>query len=90
MTFGHPVFVFILGSFLPTTLRNIPDTPSVHAMGRSQIQEEEVKSKKSPAPHSPILNRLVGLVVKASAPRAEGPRFESRLRRDFFGAESYQ
>ena len=36
------------------------------------------------------LNRLVGLVVKASASRAEGPGFESRLRRDFFGAESYQ
>ena len=28
--------------------------------------------------------RLVGLVVKASTPRAEGPGFESRLRRDFF------
>ena len=28
--------------------------------------------------------RLVGLVVKASASRAEGPGFESRLRRDFF------
>ena len=35
-------------------------------------------------------NRLVGLVVKASASRAEGPGFESRLRRDFFGVESYQ
>ena len=35
-------------------------------------------------------NRLVGLVVKASASRAEDPGFESRLRRDFFGAESYQ
>ena len=35
-------------------------------------------------------DRLVGLVVKASASRAEGPGFESRLRRDFFGAESYQ
>ena len=33
---------------------------------------------------------LVGLVVKASASRAEGPGFESRLRRDFFGVESYQ
>ena len=30
------------------------------------------------------LDRLVGLVVKASASRAEGPGFESRLRRDFF------
>ena len=34
--------------------------------------------------------RLVGLVVKASASREEGPGFESRLRRDFFGVESYQ
>ena len=37
-----------------------------------------------------LLYRLVGLVVKASASRAEGPGFESRLRRDFFGVESYQ
>ena len=29
--------------------------------------------------------RLVGLVVKASASRAEDPEFESRLRRDFSG-----
>ena len=35
-------------------------------------------------------DRLVGLVVKASASRAEGPGFESRLRWDFFGVESYQ
>ena len=34
--------------------------------------------------------RLIGLVVKVSASRAEGPGFESRLRRDFFGVESYQ
>ena len=37
-----------------------------------------------------FLHRLVGLVVKASASRAEDPGFESRLRRDFFGVESYQ
>ena len=37
-----------------------------------------------------LLHRLVGLVVKVSASRAEGPGFESRLRRDFFGVESYQ
>ena len=30
-------------------------------------------------------DRLVGVVVKASASRAEDPGFESRLRRDFFG-----
>ena len=35
-------------------------------------------------------DRLVGLMVKASASRAEGPGFESLLRRDFFGVESYQ
>ena len=32
---------------------------------------------------SSCLHRLVGLVVKASASRAEDPGFESRLRRDF-------
>ena len=31
-------------------------------------------------------NRLAGLVVKASASGAEGPEFESRLRRDFSGS----
>ena len=35
-------------------------------------------------------HRLVGLVVKASASRAEDPGFESRLRRHFSGVESYQ
>ena len=34
--------------------------------------------------------RFVGLVVKASASRAEDPGLESRLRRDFLGVESYQ
>ena len=38
---------------------------------------------------STIPHRLVGLVVKASASRAEDPGFESRLRRDFSGVESY-
>ena len=32
-----------------------------------------------------VYDRLVGLVVKASASRAEGPGFESCLRRDFSG-----
>ena len=31
-----------------------------------------------------LLDRFVGLVVKASASRAEDPEFESRLRRFFF------
>ena len=33
-----------------------------------------------------VLDRLVGLVVKASASRAKEPVFESRLRRDFSGS----
>ena len=33
-----------------------------------------------------IANRLAGLVVKASASRAEDPGFESRWRRDFSGS----
>ena len=33
-----------------------------------------------------VCNRLAGQVVKASAPKAEGPEFESRLRRDFSGS----
>ena len=37
-----------------------------------------------------FLHRLVGVVVKASALRAEDPGFESRLRRDFSGIESCQ
>ena len=35
---------------------------------------------------TPSLDRLVGLVVKASASRAEDPGFDSRLRRDFSGS----
>ena len=34
-------------------------------------------------------DRLVGLVVKASASRAEDPGFDSRLRRDFFSGSSH-
>ena len=36
------------------------------------------------------LHHLVGQVVRASASRAEDPRFESCLHRDFSGVESYQ
>ena len=41
-------------------------------------------------PPSSSFHCLVGLVVKASASRAEDRGFESRLHRDFFGVESYQ
>ena len=42
------------------------------------------------SPPVTVSHRLGGLVVKASAAGAEDPGFESRLRRDFFGVESYQ
>ena len=32
-----------------------------------------------------VIHRLVGQVVKASTPKAEGPEFDSSLRRDFSG-----
>ena len=41
-------------------------------------------------PLSVPIYRLAGLVVNASALRAEDPGFESGLRRDFFGVEPYQ
>ena len=40
-------------------------------------------------PQPQLGHHLVGLVVKASASRAEDPGFESRLLRDFSGVESY-
>ena len=36
-----------------------------------------------------VRDRLVGLVVKASASRAEDPGFESLWRRDFFSGSSH-
>ena len=40
-----------------------------------------------PQRRAPVVgNRLVGLLVKVSAPRAEYPGFESRLSRDFSGS----
>ena len=47
----------------------------------------EVKEQKLSSAHN---NRLVGLVVKGSASRAEDSGFESRLHRDLSGVESYQ
>ena len=44
----------------------------------------EISGHSSFFPFCDLRDRLVGLVVKASASRAEGPGFESRLRRDFF------
>ena len=49
----------------------------------------EIRSTLCSLPVCPLPDRLVGLVVKASASRAEDPGFKSRLRRDFFGVESY-
>ena len=62
------------------------------ALGRGGREKRNVEPTYQTPSLIPTLHchRLVGLVVKASASRAEGPGFESRLRRDFFGVESYQ
>ena len=49
---------------------------SLKEMGRTRSGHWSFTSEK--------LDRLDGLVVKASASRSEDPGFESRLRRDFF------
>ena len=57
--------------------------------GRPSHSQQHCTQVTSPDPVS-WLNRLIGLVVKASASRAEDPGFESRLHWNFFGVESYQ
>ena len=69
---------------------------SLSASSNFILIRREVCEKVNPAgPVSADLeslrhDRLVGLEAKASASRAEDPGFESHLRRDFFGVESYQ
>ena len=54
---------------------------------RKHVSKLEIPAAKTT---SVKVNHLVGLVVKASASRAEDPGFVSLLRRDFSGVESYQ
>ena len=59
-----------------------------------------VRSEFMPLPHAGVSgvglslqlrpHRLIGSVIKASTSTVEDPGFESRLRRDFLGVESYQ
>ena len=56
---------------------------------RSRLGPTAANPTKIKASCLRLVNRLVGLVVKASASRAEDPGFESRFRRDFSGVESY-
>ena len=86
----------------PHALRHVsqqspPRLPSQHKPMLVWLSRDRSRPRRMacrPLPCSTSLSfrqdRLVGLVVKASASRAEGPGFESRLRRDFFGVESYQ
>ena len=59
----------------------------VERMGVDMVQHHDVQTPPTP---SQLPDRLVGLVFKASASRAEDPGFESHLRRDFSEVESYQ
>ena len=49
------------------------------------IEEHYKTRRKKSIRVSQCTHRLVGLVVTASASKAEDPGFESRLRRDFYG-----
>ena len=71
--------------------------PTRSATNRKYMPPIETTQKKAPIKaylyatqnyHVLAIHRLVGLVVKVSASRAEDPGFESR--RDFSGVESYQ
>ena len=68
----------------------------LYVFGSCEGHSEPTKEKCIPLRPIPngrqsvLVDRLVGLVVKASASRAEDPGIESRLRRNFFGVESYQ
>ena len=70
---------FYLGTFSRSSLRLL-----LSSDGNRKILCHDRKSALR------FWSRLVGLVVKASASRAEDPGLESRLRRDFFGVGSYQ
>ena len=60
----------------------------LESLGRREDDARAVSSACLTLPWP--MDRLVGLVVKASASRAEDLGFESRLRWDFSGVESYQ
>ena len=76
---GRPRKTWIEGAKETLKTHNIPPTQAF----------ELAADRKLFLPSTPR-DRLVGQVVKASASRPEGPGFESRLRRDFSGIESYQ
>ena len=67
----------------------LPHSSSV-ASTSSYLQHTHIVGLAPLRRGSSTSDRLAGLVVKASASRAEDPGFQSRLRRDFFGVESYQ
>ena len=76
--------------YIPTTemyipSRRIPKADTLCCRVCKLGNEQELADQKG---GTQLNDRLVGPVVKASASRAEGPGFESRLHRDFFGVES--
>ena len=79
------------GKKIPSTGKSEEDRTRDPASRRTASPTHCFGPDLDSTPAFPVgLHRLVGPVVKASASRAEGPGFESRLRRDFFGVESYQ
>ena len=87
----HPC---ILSYSIPFYSRQCPSTarmsPSPESNFLCPLLSLSIPFPVAPQCHLSSDARLVGSVVKASASRAEDPGFESRLRRDFSGVESYQ
>ena len=76
-----------LGRLLGDGVESVWAFPSPVMPSWAENETETLRCSQSDSWH---VDRLVGLVVKASASRVEDPRFESRLHHDFSGVESYQ
>ena len=89
---GRSAVLISLEFAIFSALTHLPK-PQLHRRDiyiRSPQVHDPLFTQPSCAVSSPAYNRLVDLVVNASASRAEDPGFKSRLRRDFSGVESYQ
>ena len=79
----HPLFNITFSIHAPFPL------PKVQSWSHTWCEGLHIHEQPGSV-YSPPCDRLIGLVVMASASRVEDPRFESRLRQDFSGVESYQ
>ena len=71
-------------SFYPVVSCSQPDQDDLVCCVQGVVARQEGSGLDQYDKSVSYEDHLVDLVVKASASRAEGPGFESRLRRDFF------